>query len=193
MKLMKNKKYLQRKFSQKVPVPQTSRVSKSDVPFTCKFPMVMHFVPILHKRCRSKTHFYVFVYDKASLKFCASFRIFLAVFREKFPKIHYLNYVRRGIGHFSLSINIEHSYSACIIYDLSNTILKPLTYFKVRFLVVNGVGAGSRSNFENSTMSHHYIALRMLNHQQASRSYLLVEEKTTIFRVLKLLYINLIN
>ena len=44
------------------------RVSKSYVPFTCKFPMVMHFVLILHKRCRSKTNFYVFSYDKTSLK-----------------------------------------------------------------------------------------------------------------------------
>ena len=54
MKLMKIKKYLQQKFSRKVLVPQTtadfkSRVSKSYVPFTCKFPMVMHFVPILHR------------------------------------------------------------------------------------------------------------------------------------------------
>ena len=102
MKLLKNKKYLQRKCSQKVPVPQTtvdftSRISKSYVPFTCKFPMVMHFVTILHKRCISKTNFYVFIYDKTSLKFCASFRIFLAVFMEKFQKIHYLSYVRRGI------------------------------------------------------------------------------------------------
>ena len=69
MKLMNNKKYLQKKFSLKVHVPQTavdftSRVSKSYVPFTCKFPMVMHFVPILHRCCRSKTNFYVFSYDK---------------------------------------------------------------------------------------------------------------------------------
>ena len=113
MKLLKNKKYLQRKLSQKVLVPQTtvdftSRVSKSYVPFTCKFPMVMHFVPIRHKRCRSKTNFYVFIYDKTSLKFCASFRIFIAVFIEKFQTIHYLNYVRRGIVHniwWRLSIN----------------------------------------------------------------------------------------
>ena len=60
--------------------------------------MVMYFVPILHKRCRSKTNFYVFSYDKTSLKFCASFRFFLAVFIEKFPKIRYLSYVRRGIA-----------------------------------------------------------------------------------------------
>ena len=51
MKLMKNKKNLQQKFSQKVLVPQTtakfmSRISKSYVPFTCKFTMVMHFVPM---------------------------------------------------------------------------------------------------------------------------------------------------
>ena len=101
MKLMKNKKYLQQKFSGKVLVPQTtadftSRVSKSYVPFTCKFPMVMHFVPILHRRCRSKPNFYIFSYDKTSLKFCASFRFFLAVFMEKFQKIRYLNYVSRG-------------------------------------------------------------------------------------------------
>ena len=57
----------------------------------------MHSVPILHRHCRSKTNFYVFSYDKISLKFCASFRFFLAVFMEKFPKIRYLSYVRRGI------------------------------------------------------------------------------------------------
>ena len=105
MKLMKNKEYLQQKFSRQVLVPQTtaaltSRVSKSYVPFTCKFPMVMHFVPLLQKRCRSKTNFYVFSYDKIGLKFCASFRFFLAVFMEKFPKIHYLSYVRRGVSGF---------------------------------------------------------------------------------------------
>ena len=91
MKLMKNGKYLQQKFSQNVPVLQTtadftSRVSKSYVPFTCKFPMVMHFVPILNRRCRSKTNFYVFSYDKTSLKFCASLRFFLSVFMEKLKK-----------------------------------------------------------------------------------------------------------
>ena len=106
MKLINNKKkYLQQKFSRKVLVSQTtayftSRDSKSYVPFTCKFPMVMHFVPILYKRCRSKTNFHVFSYDKTSLKFCASFRFFLAVFMEKFQKIRYLNYVRRGIVYF---------------------------------------------------------------------------------------------
>ena len=118
MALMKNKKYLQRTFSQTVLVPQTtadftSRVSKSNVPFTCKFFMVMHFVPILHKRCRSKTNFSFFIYDKTSLKFCASFRIFLAVFMDKFQKIHYLNYVRRGIG-TNLSSNLRFSCSMLI-------------------------------------------------------------------------------
>ena len=103
MKLIKNKKYLQQKFSRKVFVPQTtadftSRVSKSYVPFTYKFPMVMHFVPIFHRRCRSKINFYVFSYHKISLKFCASFRFFLRVFKEKFSKICYLSYVRRGIS-----------------------------------------------------------------------------------------------
>ena len=91
MKLMKNKKYLQQTFSRKVLVLQStanfaSKVSKSYVPFTCKFPMVMHFVQILHRRCRSKTNFYVFSYDKTSLKFCAGFRSFLAVFMEKLKK-----------------------------------------------------------------------------------------------------------
>ena len=137
MKLVKNKKYLQQKFSQKVLVPQTtadltSWVGKSYVPFTYKFPMVMHFLPIFHKRCRSKTNFYVFIYDKASLKFSAGFRIFLAVFIEKFQKIHYLNYVRRGINadqgttvnvqtsmkkRLNLSLNLDKSnnYSAITI------------------------------------------------------------------------------
>ena len=46
MKLMKNKIYLQQKFSRKVIVPQTKtdftlKGSKSYVPFTCKFPNVM--------------------------------------------------------------------------------------------------------------------------------------------------------
>ena len=108
MKLMKNKKYLQQKFSRKFIVPQTtadftSRVSKSYVPFTCKFPMLMYFVSILHRRCRPQTNFYVFSYDKISLKFCASFRFFLAIFMEKFQKICYLSYVRREIDKFSLS------------------------------------------------------------------------------------------
>ena len=35
---------------------------------------------------------------KISLKFCESFRCFLAVFIEKIQKNHYLNYVRRRIG-----------------------------------------------------------------------------------------------
>ena len=77
MKLMKNEKYLQQKFSRKILVPETTadftlRVSKSYVPFTCQSPMVMHFVLILHKRCRSKTFLL--------RQFCASFRFFLAVF-----------------------------------------------------------------------------------------------------------------
>ena len=116
MKLMKNKKYLQQKFSRKVLVPQTtadftSRASKSYVPFTCKFPMVMNFEQILHRRYRSKTNFYVFSYDKISLKFCASFRFFLAVFMEKSPKIHYLSYVRRGIMFL-----LEYNFNNCHEY-----------------------------------------------------------------------------
>ena len=78
---MKNKKYLQQKNPRKVLEPQTtadftSRVSKSCVTFTCKFPMVMHFVTILHRRCRSKSNFYVFSYDKTSLKILCKFQIF---------------------------------------------------------------------------------------------------------------------
>ena len=118
MKLMKNKKYLQQKFSRKVPVPQTtadftSRVSKSYVPFTCKFPMVMKIVPFLHRRCRSKPNFYVFSYDKISLKFCASFRFFLAVFMEKFQKIRYLSYERRG-SLIPTTAAIKGCYSSCV-------------------------------------------------------------------------------
>ena len=90
---------LNRRQSSKQPTNQpTSRVSKSYVPFTCKFPMVMHFVLILHRRSQVKNKCSFFdSYDKTSLKFCASFRFFLAVFMEKFQKIPYLNYVRRGI------------------------------------------------------------------------------------------------
>ena len=66
--------------------------------------MEMHFVPILHKRCRSKTNFYVFINDKTSLKFCASFRIFLAVFMEKFLKIPSRNYVKRGIDKHNIIV-----------------------------------------------------------------------------------------
>ena len=83
-------------------VPQSTadfmlRVSKIYVPFTCKFPMVLHFVPFLHRRCRPKTNFSVFSYDKTSLKFCGSFRVFHAVFMEKFQKICYLNYMRKSL------------------------------------------------------------------------------------------------
>ena len=52
--------------------------------------MVTHFVSILHRHCRSKTNFYVFSYDKTSLKCCASFRVFLALFMEKIQKFRYL-------------------------------------------------------------------------------------------------------
>ena len=87
---------MQQKFPRKVLVPKTtadftSRVSKSYVPFTCKFPIVKHFVPILHRRCRSKTNFYVFSYDKTSLNISASFRFVLAVFMQKFQKKNLLS------------------------------------------------------------------------------------------------------
>ena len=101
-----------RKCSRKVLVLQTTadltyRVSKSYVPFTCKFPMVMYLVLILHNRCRPKTNCYVFSYDKTCLKLCANFRFFLTVFMEKFQKIRYLNYVRRGIITYFLNRNLN--------------------------------------------------------------------------------------
>ena len=82
MRLMKNKKIFAANFSRKVIIPKTttdftSRVSNGYVPLTCKFPMVMHFVLVLHKWCGSKDNFYVFIYDKTSLKSCESFRSFL--------------------------------------------------------------------------------------------------------------------
>ena len=103
MKVTKNKKYLQQKFSRKVLVLHAtadfmSRVSKSYmyVPFTCKFLMVTHLVLIRHKRCKSKTNFYVFSFDKTIFKFYVIFRFSLALFMEKFRKTCYLNYGRRG-------------------------------------------------------------------------------------------------
>ena len=107
MKLMKNKKYLQQKFSRTVRVIQTtadfmSRVSKSYVPFTCKFPMVMHFVPILHRCCRSKTNFYVFSYDKTRLNFCVSFRFFLAGINGEILKNLLSGLCEKRSSHFAL-------------------------------------------------------------------------------------------
>ena len=68
MKLMINKQLWQFFFLWKAFVRETTRdfvlrVNKSYVPFTCKFPMVMHFVLILHKCCRSENNFYVSNYD----------------------------------------------------------------------------------------------------------------------------------
>ena len=71
---MKNRKYLQQKFLWKEFLPETTTdftfmVSKSYIPFTCKFPMVMHFVLILHVCLSSqamqvkKQIFYEFSYD----------------------------------------------------------------------------------------------------------------------------------
>ena len=65
IKLMKNKKDLQQKFSRKVLVPLTtadftSKVSTSHGPFTCKFHMEML---CLHKRCCSKTDFNFFFFS----------------------------------------------------------------------------------------------------------------------------------
>ena len=93
MKLMKNnKKYFSKKNSRKELVPETtaditSWVSKSYVPFTCKSPMAMYFVPIFHSWYRSKTNFYVLVTTKLMKNFVrASLWFFLAVFIAKFQK-----------------------------------------------------------------------------------------------------------
>ena len=68
MMLMKIKQYFQQKSSRKVLLPETVadftlRCSKSYTPFTCKFPIVMHFVLVLHKNYGSNNNFYVFGYD----------------------------------------------------------------------------------------------------------------------------------
>ena len=60
---MKKKIYLQQKFSRKVLVPETTsdfslRFNKSYVPFTFKFPMVMHFALVLHMCFGTKNNFY---------------------------------------------------------------------------------------------------------------------------------------
>ena len=131
MKLMKNAKYSQQNFSRKVLVPQStanfmSRVSKSYVPFTCKFPMAMYFVPILHRCCRSKTIFYVFSYDKTSLKFCASFSFFLAVLWRIFQKICYLNYVIRGVMVLVYIVFVKSKCDACTHMEPQKCYIIPL-------------------------------------------------------------------
>ena len=73
-------------------------VNKSYVPFTCKFPMVMHFVLILHKCCRSENNFYVSNYDLTSSKYCKSSSLEFSIFTEKFTKIGLKKYVDRGIA-----------------------------------------------------------------------------------------------
>ena len=65
MKLMKNIKYLQQKISRMVLVPQTtadftSRVSKSYVPFTCKFPHGNAFWADSSQALQFKTQFLCF-------------------------------------------------------------------------------------------------------------------------------------
>ena len=69
MKLMKNKKYLQQKFSRNVLVPKTTAdftpwVSKGYVPFTCKFPMVMHFCQFFTGAAGQKTIFMFLITTK---------------------------------------------------------------------------------------------------------------------------------
>ena len=102
MKLMKNKKYFAATiFTKCTCTLNYSRIYVEDQQELCPFYMCIPygnaFVPILHRRCRPKPIFYDFSYDKTSLTFCASIRFFLAVFMEKFKKIRYLNYFKRGI------------------------------------------------------------------------------------------------
>ena len=64
-KLIKNKKYLQQKFSRKVLVPQTTAdsmlsVGKSYVPFTCLFPYGNAFCADSSKALQVKNHFLCF-------------------------------------------------------------------------------------------------------------------------------------
>ena len=129
-KLIKNKKKLQQKFSRKVLVPQTtadftSRVNKSYVPFTCKFIMVMRFVPI-----QVNNIFFVYIYDITSLKFCASFRFCCEVFMEKILIIRYLNYVRRGVETKPCVVFHQVRTSTFFLFfsfaDRDNTIFLPL-------------------------------------------------------------------
>ena len=70
----------------------------------------MHFVPILYRRCRSKTNFYVFSYDKISLKFCASLRFFLAVFMEKFPQNPLSELCEKRVGCFFWNAKLTERY-----------------------------------------------------------------------------------
>ena len=56
-----------------------------------------------------RINFYVSSKDKITLKFCESFRFFLAVFTEKIKIIRYLNYVRRRVGHYSTLSHLQIS------------------------------------------------------------------------------------
>ena len=100
--VIKNKKYLQQKFSQKVLVPRTTagfyvEGQQELRPFYMLILYGNAFCADSSQALQVKTNFYVFSYDKTSLKFCTSFRFFLSVFLEKIQKICYLNYVRRRI------------------------------------------------------------------------------------------------
>ena len=165
MKLMKNKKYLQQKFSRKVLLPQTtadftSRVSKSYVPFTCKFPMVMNFMQTLLRRSRSKTNFYVFSYDKISLKLCESFRFFLEVFMEKIQKIRYLSYVRRRIGTFNFDMFKLFGYYIFSVYILLCIYLVRNFYFiTVSALMLILIWLDSFPLLSQRTRTRHYFPI----------------------------------
>ena len=107
--------------------------------------MVMHFVPHLHRRSRSKTNFYVFSYDKISLKFCESFRFFLAVFTEKFPKnpLSELcekrnNYSKNLKTRTPISLTHPTTVYANYFYDTSDIFCNSLNTYREHFTICIG-------------------------------------------------------
>ena len=105
-------------------------------------------------------------YDKTSLKFCASFRIFLAVFIEKFHKICYLNYVRRGIIVFCRAgwcqlhalYAADHTFDSLNVYvwdNYTNMLLNPglLYYLSVIFFQVKAMISNSVSCYQGPPLN----------------------------------------
>ena len=93
MKLTKNKKYLQQKFSRNVLVPETAadftpRVSKSYVPFICKFPMVMHLIfgADSSQVMQVKNQFLCFQLRQSLFKILCMFQIFPCSIHGELPK-----------------------------------------------------------------------------------------------------------
>ena len=75
-------------------------VNKSYVSFTCKFPMVMHFILILHKCCRSSKIIFMFLITTKQVRNTVKVSALnsVLVFTEKFTKIGLMNYADRGIA-----------------------------------------------------------------------------------------------